>query len=823
MSATRRILPTITVAALAALTHAQSQPRVAAPPVAAPDIKTPYIDDVPVTSNEAPSRGVPANVANAPTASARAANAQLTPTSAVKGLDFSAVRFQEGSDGSLWARGRTYKARFDEQSATVIPYFSARAPRNFDVSFELESVSAGGRTLELDSRASVSHDEAQVTLDRGPVDEQYVLGLERLEQRFVLERLPAAGELRLRMSVATELEGASSERGFSFSNEWGRLEYGRATAIDAAGRTLALESTLIDGRIEIVVPASFAASAALPLTIDPVLSIFGVDTNMTTAFSGDSSYDLSGGGVLHVYNVLYSANDYDVGSYATDRFGNVWAGTFLWTDFTSAHWVQPRVAHHGATDRFLIAAQVGQPGARAVWGHVRTIYNNPGLAPAQLTPTDSFDKFNVDVGGDPYPTPPSYFCVVYQRLWSVSDTDIHAQLVDANGTPSGGALLVDNSFGTLDSAPTISKSNGAADWNFAWQRDASGQPSRVRGARVLWNGAISTPSFPISSGSQPERRPSVSSSITNTSNFMVACERDFVSDNDIMLYALTNGAVATSYNLSGADGGTLFRNQREPSIDSDGSHFTIGFAEQWPNAPFDDDVYASEAQWNNFGVSIRQHRMPLATTGSHEGQVQIVAAESSNPAQGLADYTAIYNRGIEPVTAGPTDDVFAALVVGTYGGLIANFCSKADVSCPCVGSGVGGCANSTFASGAHMAASGNSRTQSGSLQFQVSGLKPNATALIFQGTGTLNLGFGFPLGDGVRCVGGTTTRFVPAPASLGGTLTYPLVGQPSIASQGFVPLMGGFYYYQTWYRDTANFCTSDATNLSDALMVEWTP
>jgi hypothetical protein len=440
------------------------------------------------------------------------------------------------------------------------------------------------------------------------------------------------------------------------------------------------------------------------------------------------------------------------------------------------------------------------------------------------------EQTNVDVGGDPYGSLPSYFCIVYQRNTSAAEGDIHARLVDTNGVSSAtiGTLLIDNSGGTLDAFPAVSKSNNTSTWNIVWQRDQSGIPTKIRGARVSWSGAAVAPSFLISNATQPERRPSVSSSISGTDNYMVACEVDFTIDNDIGLYAMTGASVATFSNLSAASNATLYNDQRDPSIDSDGAHFLIGFREFVGDVPGVGwagwDVYASEAQWSTSGVSVRQHRMALATTSADEGEPQVASAESSNPAQTLADYTVIYNRGVEPFTAGLTDDVFAALVAGSYGGVIANFCTRNEVTCPCnFGPGVGGCANSSFASGAHMAAVNSSSTTNDQLRFDISGLKPNASALVFQGTSTLNFGFGFPLGDGVRCVGGTTIRFAPASASAAGTLSFPLPGQLPISWQGNVPTMGGFYYYQTWYRDTGNFCSAEVTNLSDALMVEWTP
>lgn len=821
---TRSIAPFLSAAVLVgALAQAQTAPRVGALAEPQADLKTPAPLVAPLTDGQGADFTRAISSASEATLS-ESDRATSASTSALKGIDFSTVRYQDGPDGALWARGRNYKARFDGASASVIPFFSSRAPRNFDVRFELESVVAGETSLRLDPLAQVRRDGDVVTLDRGLVDEQYVLGVEQLEQRFVLEQLPAAGDLVVRMAVRTELEGSTGAAGFTFSNEWGQVNYGAATAIDALGKTLALESRLVDGRIEIVVPEAFAASATLPLTIDPVIWIFSVDINPTTSFSGDSSYDLSAGGVLHVYTVVFSANDWDVGGYATDRFGNVWAGSFFWNDFTSAHWARPRIAHNGATDRFLICAQVGQPGSRAIWGQVRTVFSNSLMAPAVMSGPEIGEKFNVDVGGDTYPSLPSYFCIVYQRVSGASDHDIHARLIDTNGVSlaSPGTIFVDNTLATLDAFPTISKTNRGDAWNLAWQRDQSGQPTRVRGARIQWNGSVLAPSFQVSNVAQSERRPSASSSIAGTSAYVVACERDFGTDNDIQVYALTNATVALSYNLTGANGLYVFEDQREPSVDSDGSHFMIGFAE---NLPFLGgwNVYASEIQWITGSVSTRQHHMALATTAATEGEVQIVAARSSSPNEPYADYTAIYNRGIEPVTAGPTDDVFSALIEGTYGGVIFNFCDKSGVACPCPGSGVGGCANSATNQGAHMAATSFSRVSNTAFGFQVTGLKPNTTALIFQGTGTINFGFGNPVGDGIRCVGGVITRFFPRQSTASGTLAYPQPGDLPLAWQGFIPQLGGFHYYQTWYRDTGAYCTSGVTNLSDALAVEWTP
>jgi len=129
------------------------------------------------------------------------------------GLDFSEVRYQHGPDGALWARGENYKARFDGEGASVIPAFGSRAPRNFDLRFELERVLVGGEPFALAPQADVRRTADVVTLDRGALDETYHLEVRQLEQRFTFESLAQRGELELRLALDSELLGAVDPAG----------------------------------------------------------------------------------------------------------------------------------------------------------------------------------------------------------------------------------------------------------------------------------------------------------------------------------------------------------------------------------------------------------------------------------------------------------------------------------------------------------------------------------------------------------------------------------------------------------------------------------
>jgi len=99
---------------------------------------------------------------------------------------------------------------------------------------------------------------------------------------------------------------------------------------------------------------------------------------------------------------------------------------------------------------------------------------------------------------------------------------------------------------------------------------------------------------------------------------------------------------------------------------------------------------------------------------------------------------------------------------------------------------------------------------------------PNSSALYFQGTSTLNGGLGLAFGDGLRCVAGSVIR-LGTKSNVVGASQYPAAGDPTVSVRGLVPLAGGQYHYQVWYRNAAAFCTSSTFNLSNGWSVTWAP
>jgi hypothetical protein len=98
---------------------------------------------------------------------------------------------------------------------------------------------------------------------------------------------------------------------------------------------------------------------------------------------------------------------------------------------------------------------------------------------------------------------------------------------------------------------------------------------------------------------------------------------------------------------------------------------------------------------------------------------------------------------------------------------------------------------------------------------------PSSSALYFQGTTKLNSGMGIAFGDGLRCAGGSIVR-LGTKNNVGGGSQYPVGPDPSVSVRGLVAAPG-LRTYQIWYRNAAAFCTPSTFNLTNAVVVIWSP
>ncbi len=580
------LIPLMTATALG-----QSRGVPPAPTPSQPDIKT-----VPEQLHKTPDPLADAP-AHQPPPQAQLRPAPLPP--ALQGVSPSIaldrVHYDRPGDGNLWAKGADYKVRFGADAVRFLPYLGSESPLQ-PLDLVLESVQVGERTLTFERDVAAEREGDVVHYERGTLTELYVMAPESMEQRFRFDSplgpLRDAGpgeDLVVRVRATTQLAlapvpSAADPGGFEWTSAHGSVRYGRATVLDAAGASAALSTRFVDGALEIRVPASFLATARYPLTIDPVISTFGVDDSDRADFFADITYDRQTGRWAIVWTRFFASGDWDVWCETRSFVGSFIEGAYI--DITSNSWFDARVAGNRNTSQYLVVAEVGPIGSRSIWGRRRTAGSTAMGLPFVISDNSTGEKFNPDIGGDPFDSTSSYYLVVWERVFDVDDHDIHGQLVETDSTLRGGLLLIDNS--TADErAPAVSNSNAAIAWTVAYEREFNDSDHDIRAAQISWFGSITEPSFSVDSSSQDDRNPTVSPLIDGTSSlrpYMIAYQRGSGTNRDIWGQVRSaSSSVTGSTNLTFLLGSaSAFLDQTLPSVECDGSTFVLANSQMEP-------------------------------------------------------------------------------------------------------------------------------------------------------------------------------------------------------------------------------------------------
>jgi hypothetical protein len=675
------------------------------------------------------------------------------------------------------------------------------------------------------------------------VIETYQMTPSGMEQMFVFDSLPEAGDLVLRLSIETELSGFESAEGLRFANELGYVSYGRAHAYDANGKDMQAVSTLEGGSIEIRVPSAFLASATFPITVDPFVSSFGIDTSSLTDYNPDVAYVAGSDRYLVVFEETYSSIDHDVFSVLVSSTGVITFNGYI--DFTTDSWRSPKVASNVFANNFMAVAEVSPSSGTNVLVRGATVDAASGSIGSQFdisTGAQGSDSGIPDVGGDPTTAPPTYYLVTWETAYSSTDVDIYARLVDAAGNLQGsGPIYVD--FSTADDKlPRISKSDGHAPfatqrWTIVWSRyDGSTNSYHPWGAQYLWDGSLVHPTYLIDSGAKLVG-PAVPSSLLDGA----AGERDFLvaysayypgsGSNDVFAEIFNGTAFVSAADISVLEGqGFAAQNQMDVGVDSDGSSYAIVYQEHFGGSTSSwHDIYVAAVARNGNSMQVAERHVNFDFSGSYDDSYpspHITSAYSGGGAQHrfLLVWADIGSGG---------DDVLG----GFYdAGTFSTFCSPAGsffdqvTPCPCANppaiAGLG-CNNGYNSGGAAITSSGTASLSSDTVTFSSIGEWPHVLSIFSQGTAPVFDGVAF--GHGVRCVGGTLKRLYTHTSS-GGVVTAPVGTDASVharsAALGDPIAAGSARYYYVYYRDPILFgacLTVDDFNTTPTGSLIWYP
>ena len=270
-----------------------------------------------------------------------------------------------GIEYGIWAAGDSYKASF-HGGMTFVPYLGAGYPITQPVHWQTSSARLGTHELLENPGAVPVQDQWRYEYRFGAFTEAYDVRSEGLEQTFVLHQRPASGDLVIRGVVTSLLHAknvAAAHQALVFADDQGNkiVEYGAASAFDARGDRVLVDTSYTDGVVTLTVPGAWLERATLPVTVDPLLARVLI-TYWVGPFGQVEDVDIARNDHLIVNNVMItqtrSASAADSDLYAqlvNDDFSESFSPNFVYSDITTS-WTtdQPSCAYVGGTDRWAL-------------------------------------------------------------------------------------------------------------------------------------------------------------------------------------------------------------------------------------------------------------------------------------------------------------------------------------------------------------------------------------------------------------------------------------------------------------------------------------
>ncbi len=412
----------------------------------------------------------------------------------------------DGGAYGVWAAGDGFKASFGAGTLTFHPVGSG------DQHWRWTTESIGGFVVTASALEAAptrfTPDRFETQHDMGVV-EAYDLLDGGIEQSFVFPNRPEGlqGDLQIVGRIdspwfAAESTGAHAELLFTSVDTAG-IRYGKAFAVDAAGRRLELATTWDGTRITLTVPAAFAAEASYPLVVDPVVYSGAVHNDTMHRYpitSVDVVRDDARNQIYYAVTEEVSARDDDLRLYTcNDDFSNP---QLVFADITTSWSTEhANVATIGGAGKCVTAFhRIFGTTEHALRWHVRDVADRVMSTGYGFlsTPSDQHDWL-ADVGGSRTGTTGSHALLVWQRdisgtrFANTSSSMAMYALLDVTGTGQGvlatPARLQNPGTGfdqEHPSATPMAEGGTNSGWPVVWQ-----EWGNLRGtSQFAWDGKL---------------------------------------------------------------------------------------------------------------------------------------------------------------------------------------------------------------------------------------------------------------------------------------------------------------------------------------------
>lgn len=414
--------------------------------------------------------------------------AQEPTNPSVPAAVFATAHGLQQTEHGLVGFGAAYSARFESDGIRFAPALGAGAPGAHRLDLRTVAIRQGSTQLPIAAEARPAARGETVVYERSrAIEERYEVRADGLEQSFVFRELPGRGDLVVRCELGGGLAGlaATTAAGLAFATPGlGGVTIGGVTGVDARGARCAGSLRLVDGQLELGLPARFVDRAALPLVLDPLI---GTRLDLATGAADDADPCVACDAATDTFCIVWTRTVSAAVGEVYARFYHQTTGLGTTLLLGSAATVRrARIASTNAVDRFLVlweaaAAPIAAAKLTGVTidpGRVRGVAFDATALPDNCT--------EVDLSGNPGTTAADLVGVMVFRRTGVGIQSIAYSVPIGTGAPTFGVPTLLSSDPEAG-APRISKAgNGVRmvtwsvpGWVQAQPVDASGVPIGV--------------------------------------------------------------------------------------------------------------------------------------------------------------------------------------------------------------------------------------------------------------------------------------------------------------------------------------------------------
>ncbi|MFK7934771.1 MAG: T9SS type A sorting domain-containing protein [Saprospiraceae bacterium] len=210
-----------------------------------------------------------------------------------------------------------FKSHFTKNAVSLSPHGN-----HLEWQWQLQTIN-GQVPLSVTPTLREAYNKEFVDYQRGNITERYVFHHGSIEQRFIVNEMPASRQLRIEGDILTEGIFQQENDHWFWANEKSSVQLGQLYVYDATGATIPADFEVCADYTAITIEEDALAAATFPVTIDPEI---GPDDFRISTMGNDGNADFGANTPTIAYNstddnyLVVWQGDEAIGSLVNDEF-----------------------------------------------------------------------------------------------------------------------------------------------------------------------------------------------------------------------------------------------------------------------------------------------------------------------------------------------------------------------------------------------------------------------------------------------------------------------------------------------------------------------